>query len=134
MLAARLARYAEILGFIAWTALLFVQLAVDSERFLFVLVYVLHLMSVGGVLHFTQSTHQHVGTWFFLVALAAGFIADTGSFVEQILDVVHHGTGALAVSKVILWSWAVALDIAYIVWCSITFFCRTPVKRQRTRV
>lgn len=135
MLVARLARYAEIIGFILWAVMLFVQLSVDNTRFLYVLVYVLHLMSVGGILHFTQATHQHVGTWFFLVVLVAGVVADTGSFVEQIQDVVDHGASTFAVFKTIMWSWAVALDVAYIVWCCVTYFCSTPTTRRKpTRV
>ena len=134
MYGARLARYAEIVGFTVWTVLVITQLAIDSDRFLTILVYVLHLMSVGGVLHFTQSTHQHVGTWFFLVAVAAGLVADTGSLVEQIIDVVHHGASAFGVAKIVLWSWGVSLDVIYVIWCAITYFRPQTPERRRLKL
>lgn len=121
MLIGRLLRYAEILGLVAWTVLIILQLVFDSERFLFLLVYVLHFMAAGGAFQFTQETERATGAWFYIALIAAGLIADSASLTEHIIDCVHSGFDALRIAEIILWCWAIVMDIAYIVWCLVVY-------------
>lgn len=119
-------RIFETLNLLFWGSLIFSKIAIDPDRFLYLLVFGLHFAVSLSTFEFVheQSKSKRRGIWFYLILITFGVIADVASLVEHVVHFEHDGFTKIATAETVLWSYTVLIDLAYIAWAAAAYTAR----------
>lgn len=123
-------RLIETANILLWAVLIFLKIAYETERYLYLAVFGFHIAVSLATFDFVQerltAPELKRGLWFYLYLIFIGLIADVSSLAELIQHCVWFGFSKIEIGEMVLWCVTVVIDMAYISWALYAFASAKP--------